>query len=160
MPASMMIAPAGFMLKVSGSSIAMVAGGPRPGRMPTTVPRNTTTKHHSRFVGASATEKPCSRPEAMSTLEAEHARWETEAERQVENEIEARRGSRGDGRGGPGRFAVHDRGDEVGQEREAQDEAQRAEQPDANGEREPHAERPPDPPPIERLCGSRCPAEV
>src|SRR5437763_1357762 len=28
MPASMMMAPAGFMLKVSGSSIAIVAGGP------------------------------------------------------------------------------------------------------------------------------------
>src|SRR5215831_9863192 len=153
MPASMMIAPAGFMLKVSGRSIAIVAGGPSPGRMPTTVPRNTPTKHHIRFVGASATEKPCSRPETMSTLEAQHARGETEPERQVENEIEARRSNRGDGRGGPGRPAVYDSDDEVGQEREAQDEPQRGEQPDANGEREPHAERPPDPPPLERLCG-------
>src|SRR5215471_20945081 len=153
MPASMMIAPAGFMLKVSGKSIAIVAGGPSPGRMPTTVPRNTPTKHHNRFVGASATENPCSRPERMSTLEAQHARGQTEAERQVENQIETRRGSRGDSRSGPGRLAVHDGDDEVGQEREAQDEAQRGEQPDANGEREPHTERAPDPSPLERFCG-------
>src|SRR5215510_7120282 len=122
MPASMMIAPAGFMLKVSGKSIAIVAGGPSPGRMPTTVPRNTPTKHHSRFVGASATAKPCSKPETMSTLEAQHARGETEAERQVEDEIETCRGSRRDGRGGPGRLAVQDGRDEVSQEREARDE--------------------------------------
>src|SRR5215467_729554 len=119
MPASMMIAPAGFMRKVSGSSIAIVAGGPRPGRMPTTVPRKTPTKHHRRFVGASATEKPCSSPERISTLEPQHAGRKPEAERQVEYQIEAGRGRGGDGCGGPGGLAVHDRGDEVRQEREA-----------------------------------------
>src|SRR6516162_3779539 len=102
MPASMMIAPAGFMLKVSGSSIAIVAGGPRPGSTPTTVPRNTPTKHHRRFVGARATEKPCSSPERISTLEAQHARRKAEAERPVEHQIEARGGRGGDGGGGPG----------------------------------------------------------
>ena len=41
MPASMIIALAGFMRNVSGSSIAIVAGGPRPGITPTTVPSTT-----------------------------------------------------------------------------------------------------------------------
>ena len=67
MPASMMMAPAGFMRKVSGSSIAIVAGGPSPGSTPTTVPRNTPTKHQKRFAGSSATAKPFARPERIST---------------------------------------------------------------------------------------------
>src|SRR5262249_57493878 len=102
----MMIAPAGFMLKVSGSSIAIVAGGPRPGKTPTTVPRNTPTKHHSRFVGASATENPCTRFERISTLETQHPGGETEAEREVEDEIEARRGRGGHSPGSPCSLAV------------------------------------------------------
>ncbi len=61
MPASMMTAPVGSILNVSGSSIAIVAAGPRPGRMPMTVPRKQPMKHHMRFSGDSATAKPCSR---------------------------------------------------------------------------------------------------
>src|SRR5215471_14486373 len=89
MPASMMIAPAGFMLKVSGSSIAIVAGGPRPGSIPTTVPRKTPTKHHSRLPGASATANPWSRPVRMSTLEAQDSRGKGQAQREIEHEVEA-----------------------------------------------------------------------
>ena len=61
MPASMMTALVGFIWKVSGSSIAIVAAGPSPGRMPITVPRKQPMKHHRRFIGDSATAKPCIR---------------------------------------------------------------------------------------------------
>ena len=60
------MAPAGFISAVSGSSMAMVAGGPRPGMMPTIVPSSTPTKHHSRFAGWIASAKPWRRPLAMS----------------------------------------------------------------------------------------------
>ena len=40
----------------------MVAAGPRPGKIPTTVPKKQPTRHQRRFVGMSATEKPCMRP--------------------------------------------------------------------------------------------------
>ena len=50
-----------------GSSIAMVAGGPSPGRMPTTVPSSTPAKHQNKLSGSSATAKPCIIPEMMST---------------------------------------------------------------------------------------------
>src|SRR5262252_6279416 len=111
----MMIAPAGFMLKVSGSSIAMVAGGPSPGSTPTTVPRSTPTKHHSRFAGWNATEKPCSRPARMSTLEAHHARGERKAQRAVEHQVETEPGRERHGSRRPGGLAVHDGDDEIGE---------------------------------------------
>src|SRR5262245_51428350 len=139
----MMMAPAGFMLKVSGSSIAMVAGGPRPGSTPTTVPRSTPTKHHSRFAGWSATENPCSRPARMSTLEAQRARRKREAQRQVEHQVETQAGGERHDRGRPRRLAVHRGDDEVGEQREARDEAQHLEQRDRGRERKPHAQRPP-----------------
>src|SRR5882672_1385379 len=148
MPASMMIAPAGFMLNVSGSSIAIVAGGPSPGRTPTIVPRNTPTKHHRRFAGSNATENPCSRPVRMSTLEAQRARGKREAQREVEHQIEPGPGRGGDDRRGSRRLAVHDRDDEIGEQREADDEADQLEQGDRYGEREPHAERAADPRPV------------
>src|SRR6267142_6958686 len=107
----MMIAPAGFMLKVSGSSIAIVAGGPRPGRIPTTVPRNTPTKHHSRLLGSNATANPCRRPVRISTLEAEDPGGQRHTERHVEHQVEAGRGRHGKDRRGPQPPAVH-RGDD------------------------------------------------
>jgi hypothetical protein len=67
MPASMIIAAAGFMAKVSGSSMAMVPEGARPGITPTTVPSTTPSRHHSRLAGCNATAKPCIRPAKMST---------------------------------------------------------------------------------------------
>ncbi len=62
----MIIALAGFIRKVSGRSMAIVAGGPRPGMTPTTVPSTTPRKHHSRFIGCSATANPCISPEITS----------------------------------------------------------------------------------------------
>src|SRR5260370_1278452 len=88
MPASMIIAPAGFIRNVSGSSIAIVAGGPSPGMIPTTVPSTTPTKHHSRFAGCSATAKPCIRPETISTLGKRNA--EREREQDVARRARAR----------------------------------------------------------------------
>src|SRR5262245_42557107 len=99
MPASMMMAPAGFMWNVSGSSIATVAGGPSPGSTPTMVPRNTPTKHHRRLVGSRATPNPCARPERISTSEPQHARGQRHAERHREHEVEAERARDGDRRG-------------------------------------------------------------
>jgi hypothetical protein len=57
----MISALVGFIWKVSGSSIAIVAAGPSPGRMPITVPRKQPMKHQSRFIGVIATAKPCIR---------------------------------------------------------------------------------------------------
>src|SRR5262245_20339161 len=151
----MMIAPAGFMLKVSGSSIAIVAGGPRPGRTPTTVPRRTPTKHHSRLPGASATANPCSRPLRMSTLEAQNARGKRDAQREIEDQIEAGAGRERGDRGRCGGPPVHERDDEIREEREAQDEAEQLEQRDRDREREPHAERAADAPPFDRLAAAR-----
>jgi hypothetical protein len=45
MPASMISAATGERVNVTGSSIAMVATGPMPGRTPISVPRNTPTRH-------------------------------------------------------------------------------------------------------------------
>src|SRR5688572_6335564 len=58
MPASMMSAATGGTLKVSGSSIAMVASGPMPGSTPMRVPSSTPMKQNQRFCSVSATLKP------------------------------------------------------------------------------------------------------
>src|SRR5712691_3159019 len=135
MPASMIMAPAGFIRNVSGSSMAMVAGGPSPGMIPTTVPSTTPAKHHSRLAGCSATANPCIRPERISTLR------ERNAERQREQDVE-RRGARQGHRGGdPQRPAIHHRNDEEGQCSEADDEADEFQRRYRYGEREPGAKR-------------------
>src|SRR6266849_4954438 len=116
MPASMIIAPAGFIRNVSGSSIASVAGGPSPGMIPTTVPSTTPTKHHSRFAGCSATAKPCIRPETISTL------GKRNAERQGEQQIKPGSGRESYGGRDPQRPAIHHRNDEKRQRGESDDE--------------------------------------
>src|SRR6185503_1931538 len=68
MPASMMSAPVGSTLKVSGISIAMVAIGPTPGSTPISVPTNTPTKHRSRFIGDNAVAKPSPRLPMRSNM--------------------------------------------------------------------------------------------
>src|SRR5688572_8246486 len=60
MPANMISAPVGSSLTVSGRSIATVSAGPTPGSTPTKVPSVTPMRPHSRFMGCSATAKPCS----------------------------------------------------------------------------------------------------
>src|SRR5438477_4179444 len=61
MPASMISADSGLRLKVIGSSMAMVATGPMPGRTPIRVPRMQPTKAYKRFCSVSATPKPIHR---------------------------------------------------------------------------------------------------
>src|SRR5581483_7470828 len=150
MPASMMIAPAGFMWKVSGSSMATVAGGPSPGSTPTTVPRSTPTKHQSRLVGSSATPKPWARLARISTLEPDPTRGQRYAERQRKHRVEAERARDRRRRGDLERPPVHHGDDEEAEQPEAQREAEDVRQRDGHGEREPHEQRAPDAGPRER----------
>src|SRR5262245_39335677 len=66
MPANRMKAAVGSTLKVIGSSSAMVSAGPSPGSTPMAVPSVVPTRHHSRFIGVSATAKPLSNCEKAS----------------------------------------------------------------------------------------------
>src|SRR6185436_15627351 len=129
MPASMIMALAGFMRNVSGSSMAIVAGGPSPGMMPTMVPRNTPTKHQNRFTGCSASANPCSRPPKISTSGKRHA--------EREDEIEAGRDAERDERGDARRPAVHHRDDEEAQHRKADEETDDLQHRARDGERSP-----------------------
>src|SRR5215831_14794793 len=61
MPASMISAAVGGRWKVMGSSMAMVATGPMPGRTPIRVPTMQPTKAYSRFWSESATFIPRTR---------------------------------------------------------------------------------------------------
>src|SRR3954469_18590541 len=61
MPAIMIRPVAGSKPVANGSRIEIVAGGPRPGRMPTSVPSRQPTRSHSRFVGAIAASRAESR---------------------------------------------------------------------------------------------------
>src|SRR5881296_4325271 len=154
MPASMMMAPAGFMLKVSGRSIAIVAGGPSPGRIPTTVPRSTPTKHHSRLAGSSATANPLRSPVRISTSETQDAYREGNAEGEIEHEIESARARDRHERGGCERPAVHHRHDEVGQQRKTDHEAEWLEKRNRHCEGEPGRERPAELGPVGRIPAS------
>src|SRR5688500_4360369 len=58
MPASMISAVTGSKLKVTGSSRAMVAVGPIPGRTPTAVPSATPSRQKKRFSRRSAVSMP------------------------------------------------------------------------------------------------------
>src|SRR5262245_2575272 len=89
----MISAPTGGRPKVIGSSIAMVASGPRPGRTPTSVPPSAPIRHSSTFHGLRATPKPRTRllkssiiaaplAEAQQRLPAEVGR--PQLERQVD----------------------------------------------------------------------------
>src|SRR5262249_52817198 len=61
MPASMIRPEVGSRWKVSGSSMAMVAIGPMPGRTPISVPISAPASAKNRFAGVSATPKPVTR---------------------------------------------------------------------------------------------------
>src|SRR5215510_14926449 len=54
----MISADTGFRLNVIGSSIAIVATGPTPGRTPISVPSRTPISAYSRLIGVIATPKP------------------------------------------------------------------------------------------------------
>src|SRR5882757_8573982 len=67
MPAIMMSPVAGSNPVANGSRMAMVAGGPSPGRMPTRVPSRQPTTSHSRLVGVKAACSPDSKPSMAFT---------------------------------------------------------------------------------------------
>ena len=54
----MISAATGGSVKVTGSSMAMVATGPSPGSTPTRVPSSAPIRQNSRFCGVTATPKP------------------------------------------------------------------------------------------------------
>src|SRR4051812_46317293 len=78
MPANMISAPVGSSLIVSGSSMATVSAGPTPGSTPTKVPSVTPTSPHSRFIGCSATLKPCISALSASTSDSRAAQHRRE----------------------------------------------------------------------------------
>src|SRR5258708_27115715 len=120
MPAKRMNAAVGSTLKVIGKSSAMVSAGPRPGRTPIAVPSVVPTRHHRRFIGASATAKPlrsCEKASISAALHAdqpfdrglEQAGTDIDAERRGEAEIGDERESRADqavAHNGPGAAAA------------------------------------------------------
>ena len=61
MPDNMIRDEIGGKPNVAGSSMAMVATGPRPGKTPTAVPTKTPIRQYIRFVSVSAVSKPRAR---------------------------------------------------------------------------------------------------
>ena len=57
-PPSIRMAATGFMPKVSGRRIEMVASGPMPGSTPTMLPTSTPMKQKIRLCSSKATSKP------------------------------------------------------------------------------------------------------
>src|SRR5262245_7171143 len=151
MPASMMMPPAGSILKVSGSNSAMVAAGPSPGMMPTMVPSRHPTKHHRTLLGCSATANPCSSPPAISISEPERTGGKWNAERDREYQVERQRGHNCGDAGGQQGPAKDDRDDEEGQQRKAGEESEPAHEDDREREREPRGQRPARRRPVDRV---------
>src|SRR5258708_31369737 len=87
----MIIAAVGWSLKVSGSSIAVVAGGPSPGRTQITVPSTTPITHIVRLGSVSATWNPCSSPPRMSMRLEQQSVRQCQVERELEERVEAER---------------------------------------------------------------------
>ena len=56
---SMMMAEVGDIVKVSGSKMATPLAPPKPGSTPMSTPRITPTNIKTKFMGVSATAKPC-----------------------------------------------------------------------------------------------------
>src|SRR3954470_6312588 len=146
MPASMIMAPVGSSFIVSGSSIAIVAGGPSPGSTPITVPSTTPITHIMRFCAVSATWNPCSRPPRISTLE-EHAARKRKVQRQLEERVEARGSDDGHDERGAKAFAAHHPHDERGQQRECDGESHDGHDRHAHDEGRPRAHGPRNVPP-------------
>src|SRR6266540_354818 len=85
MPASMIRAPTGGRPKVIGSSIAMVATVPMPGRTPTRVPTSAPSRQNKMLYGWAATPKPIARFARSSDMNyATASESRPELERQVE----------------------------------------------------------------------------
>src|SRR6185503_8307000 len=118
----MIMAPVGSSFIVSGSSIAMVAEGPRPGRTPITVPSTTPRMHMPSEAGVVATWKPWRRPVRMSMALAapseEEARGQAEVEQVREEAVEGRCAAHGERQRFRVRAPRHVRDDEPREERE------------------------------------------
>src|SRR6516165_1422234 len=98
MPANMISAPTGGSPNVIGSSMAIVATGPTPGKTPISVPTRAPMRQNSRFIGESATEKPCARLIKRSIARTSEP-W-PEVERQVER-VDKQQRAEDRQRGGP-----------------------------------------------------------
>src|SRR5262245_8598540 len=96
MPASMMIADAGGMENVIGSSSDIAATGPGPGSTPTTMPRRTPRNADSRSSGCRATIRPSSTP--TRSHPPDQVAGQRDVERQCEQAEEAGRRGRGHAR--------------------------------------------------------------
>src|SRR5258708_37183287 len=141
MPASMIIAPVGSSLKVSGSSIAIVAGGPRPGSTPMIVPSTTPITHIVRLLAVSATWNPCRSPSRMSMRLEQQSVRKRQVEGELEERIETERESDRDREGDPLRAPRHHLHDEPGGQREGNRETPERHERHAGDERHPAAER-------------------
>src|SRR6185369_4185626 len=87
----MINADTGFRLNVIGSSIAMVATGPTPGRTPISVPSRTPMNAYSRLIGVIATPKPRIRLlKSSMRASAPSRRPHREGQRQALHEDEVR----------------------------------------------------------------------
>src|SRR5262245_38299251 len=97
MPASMIRAPTGGSPKVIGSSIAMVATVPMPGRTPTRVPTSAPSRQNRMLYGLAATWKPIQRFARSSDMMTHPHSEETwpELERQFEQNHEQQPAERG-----------------------------------------------------------------
>src|ERR1044071_7019449 len=92
MPASMMIAVAGSILKVSESRNATAPTGPKPGKTPTKVPTREPIKQKSKLVGVSATEKPTTTLVKTSTSDSQKTGGQRNAEEQTKDRVGNDRG--------------------------------------------------------------------
>src|SRR5882672_5022292 len=127
----------------------MVAAGPRPGKMPTMVPRKQPTKHQKRLYGCSATAKPCRRPPTISISEPEEAGRKLDAQRERKDQVEPQRGEDGGCAGSRERALEHDRDREEREQREAREESERPHQGDREREGRPRTQRRRGRPPVD-----------
>src|SRR3990170_4252995 len=98
MPASMISAPTGGRPNVIGSSIAMVANEPTPGKTPIRLPVTTPIRQSNRLSGLTATEKPRARFERRSTMGLLGLELRPQVERQVQQVRKQEHASDGDSR--------------------------------------------------------------
>src|SRR5689334_4939029 len=97
MPASMMIAVAGSILKVRDSRKATAPTGPKPGRTPTRVPTREPIKQKNKLVGVSATENPTTTLVKRSTSDSQKPGGQWNTEEQTKNRVGNERGGQRDG---------------------------------------------------------------
>src|SRR5215212_2727168 len=141
MPASMIMPPDGSILKVSGSSIAMVAAGPSPGMMPTIVPSKQPTKHQNTFAGCRATANPCRSPSAMSISEPEQADGKRNVQQDWKREMECQRSHDGSDGGRHWRTAEDDGHNEEREQGKTDEKTERLHERNRNRKGEPGDER-------------------